>query len=74
MQTNDEWEYCAEGCNTGQYYDSFVLMADQLGEQGWELMHVTERQTYIYDEHHNRYPVDEVHLKGYFKRRKKKCE
>ena len=74
LRDNDEWEYRSEGCETGRYYDSFTTLAAQLGGQGWELMHITERQTYFYDEHHNRLPVDSVHLRGYFKRRKPKLE
>ena len=59
-----EWEYKAEGCHAGQYYDSFEMMVlTPLGSEGWELMHVTERPS-------DGGAVDDVHLKGYFKRLK----
>lgn len=55
------WEYLVAECEAGRYWDAFYEMhLKHLGEQGWELVHVTER------------PVDNevVSLKGYFKRRK----
>jgi len=57
-----KWEYKTEGVNTGRYYDSFFeLILKPSGEKGWECIHITERK--------NSYGDDEVHLKGYFKRR-----
>lgn len=59
MTDIQKWEYKCEGCCTGKYFDSFIGILDQLGREGWELVHVTERKELL---------GDEVHLKGYFKR------
>lgn len=62
-ESQDQWEYCTEWRDdVGPHWDSFIeLVCERLGREGWELVHVTERK---------RPDSEEVHLKGYFKRRK----
>lgn len=58
-----KWEYRSEGCDVGRYYDEFIeLIAKRLGEEGWELIHITERKGP--DPQYQ----ETVHLKGYFRR------
>jgi hypothetical protein len=45
------------------YYDSLLVRLDQLGNEGWELVHITERKADGGD-------WDDVHLKAYLKRRR----
>ena len=56
------WEYCVEErSGVGQYWDEFLeLSLKRLGEEGWELLHITERRNHPFSQ--------DVSLKGYFKR------
>ena len=54
------WEYRVEGQIVGKYWDAMLeLHLKPLGEQGWELVHISERPA-VSDE--------DRHLKAYFKR------
>ena len=57
------WEYLVEEqSGVDQYFDSFFeFVLKPLGEEGWELLHITERRDHPFDR--------QVSLKGYFKRR-----
>ena len=57
------WEYKVESVDVGRYYDEMLEWClKPLGDQGWELVHITARK--------NEEGRDDVHLKAYFKRRK----
>lgn len=57
----EKWEYMTVDAECGEAWDALVeLELKQLGEQGWEVFHVTERRTAL---------VATVHLKAYLKRR-----
>jgi hypothetical protein len=57
-----KWEYRVEGCGVDMFWDALLeLHLKELGEQGWEVFHVTERKS---DSGH----PNEVHLKAYLKR------
>ena len=59
---NELWEYKVEAVEVGRYYYDAMLELHlrPLGDQGWELVHITERKNF---------GSDDVHLKAYFKRR-----
>ena len=59
---NELWEYKVESVDVGRYNDAMLeLHLRPLGDQGWEVVHITERKNWC---------RDGVHLKAYFKRRK----
>lgn len=57
----EKFEYKTVSADCGEDWDDLVeLELKQLGEQGWEVFHVTERKTAL---------VSTVNLKAYLKRR-----
>jgi len=62
---SEKWEYRVEYCSVGKYYDYMLeLYLKPLGDEGWELVHITEWPINLAD------CASDVHLKAYFKRRK----
>jgi len=57
----DKFEYMTVSAECGEAWDALIeIELKRLGEQGWEVFHVTERKTSL---------VATVHLKAYLKRR-----
>lgn len=57
----EKFEYKTVSAECGEAWDALVeLELKRLGEEGWEVFHVTERRTSL---------VATVHLKAYLKRR-----